>query len=162
MDTQHIQGEGVPSQTGEGQSHHRPDQWYLSLQPTHSLPLPFPKDYKTGSWEMDQPAEKEPLESGWPAHCRGFFLYQRRLLKKIKNKKRYRVSVERCTHVPSEPKTPADRSRGGEGPWGGLDLPGRCLYHKTVAEKLPELHASAFTTSNTWASHELIVRGVAC
>lgn len=58
MDTQHIQGEGVPSQTGEGQSHHRPNQWYLSLQPTHCLPLPFPMDYKTGSWEMDRPGRK--------------------------------------------------------------------------------------------------------
>lgn len=33
MDTQHIQGEGIPPQAGEGQRHHRPDQRYLSLHP---------------------------------------------------------------------------------------------------------------------------------
>lgn len=39
--------------------------------PTYSLLLRFPKDYKTGSWETDR---KEPLDSGWPEHCRGFHI----------------------------------------------------------------------------------------
>lgn len=47
--------------------------------------------------------------------------------------------MERCTTVPSEPKTPADGSREGGGAGragGGLDLP---------ASRRP--HASTFTTS---------------
>lgn len=42
MDTQHIQGEGVPPQASKGQRHHRPDQWYLSLHPP-TVSSCFPK-----------------------------------------------------------------------------------------------------------------------
>lgn len=124
MDTQHIQGEGVPPQAGEGQHHHRPDQRYLSLQPTHSLPLPFPKDYRTGSWEMDRPREWEPLESRWPAHCRGFFFFfiKRRLFQILK--KDTGGFLWRDAHMCLLNQRLLLIEAGvARGPQGGLDLP---------------------------------------
>lgn len=81
-----------------------------------------------------------------------FFFYQKEIISNFK--KRYRrVSVERCTHVPSEPKTPADWSGGGEGAPGRT---GSARFLETVAEKLRRPPtASTFTTSNPWVSHDL-------
>lgn len=66
MDTQHIQGEGVPPQAGEGQRHHRPDQRYLSL---HPITVSFCLFQKTTQQEAGK-----PWQSGWPAHRLGFHI----------------------------------------------------------------------------------------
>lgn len=83
MDSQHIQGEGVPPQAGEGQRHHRPDQWYLSLHPPTGSFCLSQRTAKQEVGEMDRLWEKEPLESGWPALLG--FSHQRRLLKNKKD-----------------------------------------------------------------------------
>lgn len=123
MDTQYIQGEGVPPKAGEGQHHHRPDQWYMSLhQPTVSFCLSRRTDNrKKGSCSCGR---KNPSNPG--GSTLSGFSYQRRLFKKRSRK----VSVERRTHVPSEPKTPAARSREGGGLGAGregLDPKSHCL-----------------------------------
>lgn len=73
--------------------------------PAHSLPPPFPKDYsqEAGKW-IDLEKKKNPPQNPGGLHTAGVFIS-----KDIKRKIKYRrVSVERRTHVPSEPKTPAD------------------------------------------------------
>lgn len=100
MDTQHIQGEGVPPQAGKGQRRHRPDQRYLSLHPpTVSFCLSQRTTKQEAGRQID-PGRKNPLESGWPTDRLGFQIKGDYL------RKYRRVSAE--THVPSEPKTPAD------------------------------------------------------
>lgn len=64
MDTQHIQGEGVPPQAGEGQRHHRPDQWYLSL---HPLTVSFCLSQRTAEQEAGKRIDsggKNPYNAG--------------------------------------------------------------------------------------------------
>jgi len=73
MDTQHIQGEGVPSEAGEGQHHHRPDQRHLSLH-APGLPLPFPTDDATGNWELGRLWEKRTRRIRMACTLTGFFI----------------------------------------------------------------------------------------
>lgn len=74
MDTQHIQGEGVPPQAGEGQRHYRPDARYLSLNPaTVSFSLPQRTTEQEGG-KTYQLCEKGPSESVWPVHIRVFHI----------------------------------------------------------------------------------------
>ncbi|XP_071233233.1 CMP-N-acetylneuraminate-beta-1,4-galactoside alpha-2,3-sialyltransferase-like isoform X4 [Salvelinus alpinus] len=73
LDTQHIQGEGVPPQAGEGQRHHGPDQRHLSLT-VPELCL-FPKEPQNrGFWELTWMGggvgEPRPW---WSAYCLSFY-----------------------------------------------------------------------------------------
>lgn len=157
MDTQHIQGEGVPPQAGKGQRHHRPDQRYLSLHPpTVSFCLSQRTTKQEAGRQID-PGRKNPLESGWPTDRLGF------QIKGDYFKKRYRrVSVE--THVPSEPKTPADWSREGGGTWGGLDLPGSCVTKRQSQRRSagPALQRLPLQPAPLHVSHEWVERADVC
>lgn len=119
--------------------------------PTHSLLRPLPKDYKTGSGETDWLWEKEPLESGWPAHCLGFHIKGDDL-----KKKGFCGEMHTCAFWT---KDSCWLKQG----WGGGDM-GRTRsawflsYRETVAGKLCWPHASTFTTSTppsiTWMNNE--------
>lgn len=82
LDSQHIQGEGVPPQAGESQRHRRPDQRYLSLHPpTVSCLSQRTTKQRAGKWINS--GRNKPLESGRPPHCRSFYIRGEYFKKKI-------------------------------------------------------------------------------
>lgn len=77
--------------------------------PTQSFLFPFPKNYTAGCWEMARNGGRGRTlkESRWPAHCRGFYIRGNYYKTYIQE----RFCGEMHTHVPCEPKAPADWSR---------------------------------------------------
>lgn len=139
MDSQHLQGEGIPPQAGEGQHHRRPDERYLNFQPPPASALPTsPEDKRkwvqeTGSRGRDPSDPRQPASGP---------LYHQVLLKSEPG-----VIQRRAARTCLEPKTPV----GWEGrEWGG----GGQRQNGTVAATLPCSPFCSISSCSTQISHQ--------
>lgn len=103
-------------------------------------------------WLFEE-GKKKTLESGWPAHCRGFYI--KGYLKKNKIQEGF------CGETHTRAFWTKDScwlKRGETSMGGALDLHSFASYQKTFAGTLRRPHTAVFTTSKPRVLHEWTVR----